>query len=602
MKSAVYCLVFTKVPSLPVRKPEGFLRKFDPNHFDFDTQTFRALHHNLHFFRYMNLTSGVCLPKQCTVEDITRMLQEFYNHFETGLSVNVDLCETQIDKAPITTAEWISAIVLLTIVTLNILGCFAKPGSVLYVFNWAGNWKSLVKPKSPEDTIGCINGIKAVTIIFVVIAHFQLGYVFASFNRSFAISKMAVDPVYAIVYIAPYTVDSFFVLAGLVNSLYFFESKRLFSPLPYFLLRWLRFAPLLLWTMCIQFWVFSRHMQKYMGGPLWGYYKATGGIVDACERTWLSTLLLVQYWFDGPDDINFCFVFDWYLDVDYFFSALFLIVLIPYLKKMIHLALFNTFLMIFGGVLASGLILHLLDLQHTWVVTDYQEMDLYRYTWLFNLKPWAHITPYFIGVLLGFFLSRPKLNPSKPIIILCWLLCIVFFLIIMAHEIAVNAWSVILPYGLSLAYGMTSKSMWAASVAWIIFATHNGYFFNRVRKLLSAHLFVVLARVNLSLLCTHLVFVRLRTATYRTPQMPSYFDQFFYSQLPTFLICYAVAFISAIMVEAPSIKLMKLFLRGKKDDKPVIQQVMVLLPDANQNTTSSIVPNDSQNSERTSSC
>lgn len=587
MNSSKYCLVFTKVPQLLVRKPEGFNRPFEQHHFNFSTQVFQELHKNLHYFRYMNLTTGLCLPRQCSRLEIMSLMQAFHDHIGTGLRVDVDLCETKIDDPPLTTAEWISAIILVSILMLNIIGYFTKPGSVLFCFNWPQNIRTLLKPRSSEDSIGCLNGIKAVTIIFVVIAHFQLGLVFASFGRAFEITKMATDSFYTIVYLTPFTVDSFFVVAGLVNSLYLFKSKRPFSPIPYFLGRWLRFAPLLVWTMCIQFWTFSKHMQQYMGGPLWGYFKATGGVVKSCERTWLTSLLLVQYWFDGPEDgPGSCFLFDWYLDVDYFFSIIFLVILIPYLKKLSHIALLNTMILIVGGIALSGFILHFLDLQHTWIVTDFQEHNLYRYTWLFNLKPWAHITPYFIGVLLGFILSKPKIHLTQPVIIVFWSICILFFTIILCHELAVNRWSVIFPYGISLAYGMLSKSLWAASVAWIIFATHQGYFMKRMNKFLSAQIFVVLARMNLSLLCTHLVFVRLRTATYRVPQNPTYFDQFFYSQMPTFVICYVAAFITAIMVEVPSIKLMKLLLqRGPRspatsnnndgDNKMPVQQVMV---------------------------
>lgn len=109
---------------------------------------------------------------------------------------------------------------------------------------------------------------------------------------------------------------------------------------------------------------------------------------------------------------SFAFFFPFILfSVDLVFALITGLVWIPYSRGMKKLALFAIWLLIFFGIIASGLTINLFDLRTFWRITDFLDAEARRFNVLFHLKPIAHLSTYFIGVFVGYWL----INNSKSL-------------------------------------------------------------------------------------------------------------------------------------------------------------------------------------------
>ncbi|XP_015785353.1 nose resistant to fluoxetine protein 6-like [Tetranychus urticae] len=564
LDSSQYCLLYTNVPLFNETGYEGFMRPYDSRLFNFTSEPFKYFQKYIHFLRRMNITTGLCVPNECSREELTFIVGKLYDKFNTGLTADVDLCYSSPSSIPWRPSEVIGLSIILLIIFLNFIGTRSPDDSLLASFNWSENCKKLfsIKP-SADESMNFLDGIKVLTMLLVIIIHFQMGNMYNLYIDSFKLMQIASNPIFIFLFLAPYTVDLFLMVTGLLMGYYFFSGKRRLNLITYIIGRWIRFATTLGWIICLQFVLFSEHVHKYFGGPFWSDYNGVGSIVQSCEKTWLPTLLLNQFWFDSSKDVNVCLLFDWYLAADFTLAILFLFVLIPYLKNHPKLSIINTIILIFVGLAISGLGIHFLGIPTTWITTNYQRKAFLQYSFDFNLKPWPHISPYFVGVLCGYISSRPKLKLSQFTLVFGWLVCIFCLSLNFTYEYVVNRFGIDPEYKIALAYGTVSKTIWAIGWAWIILILKLG-FASSVSNFLSRPTFRILSRINLSVLCINMLIIRLRSASARTFIFPSSSDVLLFYYLPIYIIIYAAAMVSALLVEFPTVNLLKrLFLKPK---------------------------------------
>ncbi|XP_025016667.1 uncharacterized protein LOC107362744 [Tetranychus urticae] len=533
------------------------MRPYDSRLFNFTSEPFKYFQKYIHFLRRMNITTGLCVPNECSREELTFIVGALYDRFNTGLTADVDLCYSSPISIPWRPSEVIGLSIILLIIFLNFVGTRCPDDSLLASFNWSENCKKLfsIKP-SADESMNFLDGIKVLTMFLVVLSHFQMGNMYNLYTNAFEFIQVAINPIFILVYLAPYTVDLFIMVTGLLMGYYFFSGKRRLNLITYIIGRWIRFATILGWIICLQFILYGEHFRHKFGGPLWGDYNGVGSIVQSCEKTWLPTLLLNQFWFDSSKDVNVCLLFDWYLAADFTLAILFLFVLIPYLKNHPKLSIINTIILIFVGLALSGLGIHFLGIPTTWITTNYQRKAFLQYSFDFNLKPWPHISPYFVGVLFGYFLSRPKLKLSQLTLGFGWLVCLFCLSLNFTYEYVVNRFGIDPEYKIALAYGTVSKTIWAIGWAWIILILKLGYA-SSVSNFLSRPTFRILSRINLSVLCTNLLIIRLRSATARTLTYPSYSDVFWFHYIPMYFIIYSIAMLSTLLIEFPTVNLLK---------------------------------------------
>ncbi|XP_053201361.1 uncharacterized protein LOC128386357 isoform X1 [Panonychus citri] len=428
LESSQYCLLYTNVPLFNETGYEGFMRPYEQQLFNFSSQPFQYFSKYIHFLRRMNITTGLCVPDDCSREELKHLVGKFFDKYNTGLIADVDLCYSKPETIVWRASEAIGLGLVVLIIFLNLIGSWSSEESLLSSFNWSANRRKLftIDNSATYESLSFLDGIKVFTMFLVVLSHFQMGNMFNLYMESFRFIEIVTNPAFIPVYLAPYTVDLFLMVTGLLMGFYFFSGKRSLNVLSYVVGRWARFAALMGWIICLQFIFFGEHFRYYFGGPFWGDYSSVGSIVGSCERTWFTTLLLSQFWFDSSSDANVCLLFDWYLAADFMLSVMFLLVLFPYLKKYRKVSIFMSIFLIAVGLSFSGLGIHFLGIPTTWIASNFQRMPLIQYSFDFNLKPWPHMGSYFVGVTFGFIVSNPKLKLSKISLILVDFMSIVF--------------------------------------------------------------------------------------------------------------------------------------------------------------------------------
>ncbi|KAL9695314.1 hypothetical protein quinque_014599 [Culex quinquefasciatus] len=258
--------------------------------------------------------SGMCVPQYCSQQFLTQV----YGAYMLGkgafvLPMDVNLCNQDRDVE--FNGAVITAITLYEVIQLireqEVRPLFAS-------FSLHKNIRSIMHitpritdPAKKMDMIECANGIRALSMIWIVVLHvneatFAIPYSNPTsrkeWMRSFPVSIMYNTGILA--------VDTFLALSGMLvsyNMLRELDKHGKINPLMMYLRRYIRLsaplAPLILLVVSFG---------KYLGeGPLWS--SIVGREERACSEYWWSALLYIQNYVNPR---SMCLPWTWYLSVD----------------------------------------------------------------------------------------------------------------------------------------------------------------------------------------------------------------------------------------------------------------------------------------------
>ncbi|XP_015789107.1 uncharacterized protein LOC107366044 [Tetranychus urticae] len=420
LPSSQYCLVYSKIPLIWSRKYEGFFHPSNQQLYNHDSNpTFhRLISQYGHYFLQMNITTGICLPLGCSVDELRLLLISGLSSHNSGLQFDVDSCQTHSYPVPWKKHEIIAASILLGVVIANIIGSFTSSVPILRFFDVPSNLDKVLS--SPQHTpFPCLGGIKSLTMIYLICGHVVWGLLFNSFDNLFALPSTLVNPLGLSVLLGPDTVETFFLVNGLeMMTLFLTKSPSSLSSSPNFpltiflLLRWFRFAITVGWFICINIIVFSDHFRVAFGGPFWHHLQSAASISSTCASTWLNHLFLISHYFNSPENWNTCLLADWYLEVDFIYVILFIFFITPFLGNKTFKPILNSTLIILVGTLITAIITIVYDVQTSWLPTNFVSNQFAKYLVYIHSKPWAHLSPYFFGVIQAFAMNsdKPKIN------------------------------------------------------------------------------------------------------------------------------------------------------------------------------------------------
>ncbi|KAJ9594767.1 hypothetical protein L9F63_013927, partial [Diploptera punctata] len=193
-----------------------------------------------------------------------------------------------------------------------------KKKDILRAFSWYTNGKKLLKIRSSSDEkMKCLPGLKFLSIMWIIIGHsyFMQGTIPATNMNTYRKALSGWD--HFPVGISIFSVESFFLMSGLLVGNTFFkttEEGKKVNIFLFYILRYVRLTPVLALATLIHSGLIL-HMDS---GPLWD--KQIEQTIRVCKKNWWTTLL-------------YCVKEAWYLAVDtqlYILSSLFLI---PLLKR-----------------------------------------------------------------------------------------------------------------------------------------------------------------------------------------------------------------------------------------------------------------------------
>ncbi|XP_015839398.1 nose resistant to fluoxetine protein 6 isoform X2 [Tribolium castaneum] len=447
---------------------------------------------------------AACVPSNMSVEEIPGPVK-----------FNEDFCYSKATKPELSTGTIVTIIILVVFLCLVVVSTSydivlhfhkKKPHSELFIaFSFLHNGRKLFSSSKNSNQLLCLNGIKALSMMWIIIGHEYSNAGNAPWSNFLSLQDWQNNPAHMIIIETTMSVDTFLVVGGLVTVYTFLNSMDKgvkFNIVLFYVHRYLRLTPVYFIVGLIHVFLLD-----YIGnGPLWKIVDLK--LVDNCRKRWWTSLLFISNYVQN----EVCLPQAWYLSVDMQLFVLSPLVLIPLLKKPKIGLSFLTLLTI-AGCLVPFVIGFVNNLGGTMI--NQQNDD---YINLFYKQTYARFGPYVIGMLAGYYIYKVKKNEIK--IRLRWWLVLVCWMVLVALLVA----CVYDGYPLTVAkekeiwsnslYLALNKPLWAVAVATVIFLCVSGYG-GPIDTFLSLPIFQFLTKLSYSMYLVHYSVIVVRYAILR---------------------------------------------------------------------------------------
>ncbi|KAF2893852.1 hypothetical protein ILUMI_12321, partial [Ignelater luminosus] len=471
------------------------------------------------------LQIATCLPSGCLAHEI----EKIYEKLDVPLEFDESLCQTKANKTKLSNGD-IAMVSFLAIIFSVILSSTAydivitylrkKPFTPVFLaFSVLTNGKKLIETINKSNQISSIHGIRVLTIMWIILGHkYTIGALLPVRNYLHFLEFIR-EPANMFVFNSFVSVDTFFLLGGIVVVYTFMGAMKngiKFNIFSYYIHRYLRLTPLI----AVVIGIYATILKHLGSGPIWpGMIHSH--LVNACQQHWYWALLYVQNFVLVGDEIV---TNTWYLSVDF---QLFLIspVLLLSLKKWPRITLIVIGILTILSSIAAFLTSWFLEIS----LNMFTKFDIDRfsnYKKYFYYPAWIRCSPWLIGIIVGYVIfeikqRQKKIVVNKIIVLVLWMaslatlyLCVFegYDLIMLKNDKLINAFHMALV-----------RPSWAIALSWIIFACTIGYG-GPVNWFLSLPIFQVISRLTYSIYLTHYAVLFVVAAQLTTPAVFSNFQ------------------------------------------------------------------------------
>ncbi|CAH2108552.1 unnamed protein product [Euphydryas editha] len=500
----------------------------------------------------LSVSVAVCVPKPCTTQDwITNML---FNVSALGFKYDELLVRLPDDK-PWVPADYVAMAIfsLLGFITLLstsydinhniILKRDPKKANILLrSFSVYTNTRRLVTFTPNPNTLDCLDGIRSISMLWIIVAHvFQMNN-FTSNIPDVLDWLTSGNAVW--ITTAHYAVDSFFLMAGILltyNTIGKMTGGKLIRRLHNFYLnRLLRMFPLLATLVLLEASVFHR----VADGPYWDVV-ASG--VQNCRSFWWTTLLHVQN-FVNPSHL--CVRHSWYIAIDiqlHIVSPIILYWMLGKTRKAAWIALIAGLLAIITAATVWNFIMNTSSNSLQIMDIEVETYYLHNYYYL----PWTRGAPFFLGMIVGYILYLYKgknIYLNMGFILSSW----VISLGLIASSFYTSYATMQLDWDNQIADNFINsfmKLIWCTGLSWIIFACVKGYG-GPINWFLTLNVWKLPARISFAMYLYHypLTFIILGTQL-----APAYFSvgARIYEFVAVFTLTFLISFLMTVTIDAP---------------------------------------------------
>ncbi|GAU88231.1 hypothetical protein RvY_00971 [Ramazzottius varieornatus] len=440
---------------------------------------------------------------------------------------------------------------------------FLKP---LLCWNFMTNLRSIFASGNEGD-ISFLHGFRVLSMWWIILGHtYYFGRNF--FENTLTFYGDVRTAMFQIVLNAGYAVDSFFLLSGLLISYVLLRdlqknNGRLNWALVYFH-RWWRLTPVYLYVMMMYVYILPHGFQS----PFKLLIAQEGAPTEYCKSYWWSNMLYINNFFPLFKKIQ-CMNWTWFLALDMqFFLITPILVFILYKSRVAGMAIIGVIITAciattMGIIGYYGLPIHFWQEEYyNATETGYHKDIDYIYE-----KPYTRITPFVIGVLLGYIFVTKEAHKfagnSRLMGLVGWAVCtaIAIPLIFGFHF---NEWYIEKPpqrmtIGGRVVYGGIQRLGWSLVVGWVLFACQYGYA-GPVRRFLGSRFWRPLSNLTYGAYLVHMLTLQLYFASQRhmVYYSPLNMTAIFLSQL---VLAYLVALKLAVFIEVPLLRLERLLIR-----------------------------------------
>lgn len=566
--------------------------------YNIQTETFAKLAEQAQYFYYINFRFGSCWPSNCNRTEVTTIVQQAASR--VGLQTTQTHCRTRSEQVSwkLNKHQWVAVVLLGStgafVVILSIFDLLVEFGDFLgleqaslsrldgslgdlmdlcsirrnlaRLFHVDTPGLALLTIKSHDDHVAnlyhhvrldCqlsfLNGLRVITMIWIIYGHTLLNLNYSTLTHMYRTLEGQLTSLIILPSLnTNFSVDTFFVISGLLNSYIVFSLKdRLklhFNGMLFTAARYLRLTPQLVVTILLFFLI-----PLAGNGPLYSSYIEPEA--EKCYKNYWLNLLYMQTYFNRNE---MCIIPSWWLSMEMSFYVMSLGViyaLIWYGPKW-GLALNAS---IATTLTLAGTYIHYTNsfaIAYLPSIPQRYEVELEQTRWFFH-RPYPHAASYFIGLALGYLYAVGKLKPLSLFKqLLCWLVVIssLFTTLLGPYN-----WNKGNPYTRLEAtiYYMSCQLLWPLGVGCLIVLCLLGHA-TWLNKLLSARIFVPLSRITYMTYLTHILVVYYLAASLQRTYEPTTIN-LTYICLANLIVSLCLAVVLSLIYEAPITRLLKRF-------------------------------------------
>ncbi|XP_072938662.1 O-acyltransferase like protein-like isoform X2 [Epargyreus clarus] len=502
----------------------------------------------------LSIRLAVCIPKPCSTKLFLQTIVRKFKYTE-------QFCRLKDDK-PWSTADTIAVVVFVIIGLLTVMSTSVdvwytvilkgdpKNVNIVYrSFSVYNNTRRLVKYTPNPNAIECLDGVRVLAMLWVIIGHSFITQSY--FYNNLDLLHWLTSPQALWIQAAPITVDTFFMLSGLLivfttaekfTSVTFLKNLHLF-----YLNRLLRMFPILATVVLLE----ASFFHRWLDGPMWNMVALN---TEHCRTYWWTTLLYIQNYISAP---NFCISPSWYLAVDvqlHMLSPLALVGVLTGARRVAWATLATTLV---GVLTAAGLYcFHMgFTASFTGLGPSIDERIYYFVNYYINTLTRA--SPFIVGMMYGYLLHlyrRRRLFISHMLNTFLWVfsLAILGFVAYAVLPTLQASWN---NRVLDILYNTLLRPMWAAAMGWIIFACAKGYG-GPVNWFLSLRVWKLPSRISYAMYLFHFSLILTMNGTRTEPIWfsPLNIIFLFFAYVS---ITFIVAFIATVLIDSPAMMLIK---------------------------------------------
>ncbi|XP_070194277.1 nose resistant to fluoxetine protein 6-like [Littorina saxatilis] len=433
------------------------------------------------------------------------------------------------------------------------LGKLAKAALAFSVYT---NGKKILTAVHSPGSITCIHGIRFVSMTWVILGHTYIyGMTTAANYVTYLKNSMGLWSFQAVTS-APVTVDTFFVLSGLlVTYLILKEMDRRDGKVQWFLFyfhRFWRLTPPYAFVMMLYIPLFP----YLASGPNW---PQEGTELNYCRDTWWTNLLYVNNFVKVKE---MCMAWSWYLSNDMQFYVISPLIFVPlFFWRRVGVVLACLWLL--AAMVTAGVISKVNNFPPSIGMSATNIAASPDYFLDFYIKPYCRVGPYVVGMLAGYALYVTKCKVRMNLLV------------------SLSGWAIATGVGLAVVYGLHGAAnghplsedtsafynalhhtAWGACVSWVIFACATGHG-GPVNTFLSWSAFIPLSRLTYMAYLVHPIIMTLFHLS-----APNLFYMSNLNCAMAFLsfsvASFAVAFVLSLAFEAPMMGLEKVMLSRQR--------------------------------------
>ncbi|XP_026732981.1 nose resistant to fluoxetine protein 6-like [Trichoplusia ni] len=516
---------------------------------------------------------SVCVPKPCTTEQaITSLL---FNVSQIGFNYTDAYCRLPNDK-PWVTADFVAVSFFAVLGGLTLIStCYdigyrfvlnkdVKQMSVLYrSFSVYTNGEILTTFKSVPGTIQCLDGIRTLAMLWVIVCHSFSSEPFVA-NPIDLYSDWLFSPKALWITAGTMTVDTFFTMAGVLlvyttvgkmNQMTFVKNLHWF-----YLNRFMRVTPMLGIAVLLQVSFYN----QIADGPYW---VTVADQVERCRENWLMTMLHVQN-IVHPE--NMCLPHSWYIAIDFQ-----LYVISPFILFWVFSGKSRTaWSSLLGGLLVVLIIstgyCFYIDLPGGALVPS-RLPEFQRYYDLYYFNTLTRASPFFVGLVFGYLLHvyrKKRLNIPVFVAMIYWACSAGIFagIFYFKYRIKQNDWD---NHFMDNFMNSFMRPCYACAICWLIIACVHGYS-GPINWFLSHEYWRLPARLSYGMYLFHQPLMFTLNATM---VVPIYFtvERYFFKFLAYVVWAVVYSFVFTLTVDTPISVLFKMLMDAAKPKPPAVK-------------------------------